>query len=245
MIIALEGIDGAGKSTAALDLSAQLTKRGIDNVLISSTSFASGETEREKRDDQDPDDESLRELWELRDELAESFGPRSLCLSNAWEFAFRWEGLAIPSLEARKVIIADRYIDTALVREVLRGIDEAYVRSVYAFAPPPDIVLYIDIDPEVAYRRKTSARLPIGFFESGKDVIRGARSTRMSFVAFQTKCRERYREILARANVVEIDGSRKPAEVHASVVEIVLQRIGKSAKAAPVSLKRGSGLGHS
>jgi dTMP kinase len=227
MIIALEGIDGAGKSTAALDLSAQLTKRGIDNVLISSTSFASAKSDGANRDNQDPDEENLRELWELRDELSESFGPRSLCLSNAWEFAFRWEGLAIPSLEAHKVIIADRYIDTALVREVLRGIDEAYIRAVYAFAPPPDVVLYIDIDPEMAYRRKTIARLPIGFFEAGKDLIRGVRSTRMSFVAFQTKCRERYREILARDNVVEIDGSRKPAEVHSSVMEVVLQRISK------------------
>lgn len=228
MIIALEGIDGAGKSTAALDLSAQLHKRAIDNVLISSASLATDEVDRDNRDDKDPEDDTLRDLWELRDELAEGFGPRSLCLSNAWEFAYRWEGLAIPSLGARKVVIADRYIDTALVRDVLRGIDETYVRSVYSFAPAPDLVLYIDIDPELAYRRKTSARLPIGFFESGRDVIRGARSIRMSFVAFQTKCRERYREILARDNVVEIDGSRKPAEVQASVVQAVLQRVGNS-----------------
>ncbi len=233
MIIALEGIDGVGKSTAALDLSAKLTNRGIDNVLIGSPSFTDDEDEGEDCDDEDldlDDDVVVRRLWNLRDRLQESFGPRALCLSNAWEFAFRWEGLAIPSLEARKLIIADRYTDTALVREVLRGIDEAYIRSVYAFAPPPDLVLYFDLDPEVAYRRKTKAQLQIGYFESGRDVIRGARSVRMSFVAFQTQCRERYREILARDNVVEIDGSRKPEEVQASVLEAVLQYLGKSAK---------------
>lgn len=237
MIIAFEGVDGAGKSTAALDLSAELTKQHIDNVLISSASL------REEEIDDDDDDEIggvdrsetervIRRIWLCRDQLEESFGPRALCLSNAWEFAYRWESLGVPALESGKVVIADRYTDTALVREVLRGIDEKYVRAVYAFAPPPDLVLYLDLDPEVAYQRKTKARLVIGYFEAGRDVIRGARSLRMSFVSFQSKCRQRYGEILARDNVVRIDASRSPKDVQSQIVETVLARLNAPRKTA-------------
>ena len=226
MIIAFEGIDGAGKSTAALALSAQLTKRRIENVLVQSASFTGDDDDdRDEDDDASQDNETVQKLWTLRDTLEETFGPRALCLSNAWEFAFRWEGLAIPSLEAGKLIIADRYTDTAMVREVLRGIDADYIRSVYSFVPPPDLVLHLDIAPELAFRRKVDAGMEIGYFEAGRDVVRGARSTRMSFIAFQEKCRARYHEILARENVVEIDASRKPAEVQEAVVEAVLLRL--------------------
>jgi len=245
VIVAFEGIDGSGKSTAALSLSVALRRRDIDNVVVGGASFADTEDDDdpdEDDDDLDDDDDDddrasdrsdfvIRRMWTYRDEVREQFGPRALCLSNAWEFAFRWESLAVPALEAGKVIIADRYTDTALVRDVLRGIDESYVRSVYAFLPPPDLVIYVDTAPEIAYRRKTSAGLPIGYFEAGRDVTPRASSLRASFVAFQSKCRQRYDKILAGQHVVRIDGARKPEAVHTEVLETVLRRIGKSTKA--------------
>jgi dTMP kinase len=236
LIIAFEGIDGAGKSTAALDLSARLTEKGIDNVLIGSASLRDNDAEGiaestnfASRSEQE--EEVIREIWELRDEIARGFGPRALCLSNAWEFAYRWESLALPALDVGKVVIADRYVDTALVREVLRGVDESYVRGVYSFAPDPDLVVYVELDPTIAYERKTRAGLIIGYFEAGRDVIRGARSLRTSFVAFQSKCRQRYEQILARDNVLRVDGARKPAHVHAGIARAVLARIRNPAQA--------------
>jgi dTMP kinase len=229
MILAFEGLDGAGKSTAALQLSAELTKKRIDNVLVSSASLSEDESDEIEDDDEDADF-VFRKIWRLRDELEQRFGPRSLCLSNAWEFAYRWESQVVPALEAGKVVIADRYIDTPLVREVLRGIDEAYVRSVYSFAPAPDLVLYLDLDPETAYQRKTQARLLIGYFEAGRDVIRTAKTVRMSFVAFQNRCRDRYRDLLAREDVVQIDAARPAVEVHAAIVQAVLPRLDVPAK---------------
>jgi dTMP kinase len=236
VIIAFEGIDGAGKSTAALDLSARLTEKGIDNVLIGSASLRDNDAERAAVSTKfasrsEEDEEVIREIWELRDEIAQGFGPRALCLSNAWEFAYRWESLAVPALEVGKIVIADRYVDTALVREVLRGVDENYVRSVYSFVPDPDLVVYVQLDPGIAYERKTRAGLIIGYFEAGRDVIRGTRSVRMSFVAFQSKCRERYEQILARDNVLRVDGARKPAHVHTEIARAVLARIKRSTQA--------------
>jgi thymidylate kinase len=247
VIVALEGIDGAGKSTAALTLSVELRRRDIDNVLVGGASFADAEDDDLDEDDDDLDDDDdddkddrapeqsdfvIRRMWMYREMLRERFGPRALCLSNAWEFAFRWESLAVPALETGKVVIADRYTDTALVRDVLRGIDESYVRSVYAFLPPPDLVIYLDTAPEIAYRRKTSAGLPIGYFEAGRDVTPRASSLRASFVAFQSKCRQRYEKILSGPHVVRIDGARKADAVHAEILETVLRRIGKPTKGA-------------
>lgn len=224
MIIAFEGIDGAGKSTAALQLSAKLTEQGIDNVLVTSASLREDEA-----DDFDGDDDEasavLRRIWRARDELELNFGPRALCLSNAWEFAYRWESQIVPALAAGKVVIADRYVDTARVREVLRGVDDGYVRAVYGFASAPDLVLHLDLEPEVAYRRKTKAKLLIGYFEAGRDVIRGARTLRMSFVAFQSQCRQRYAQILQRQEVVQFDAGCAPEELHAAILRAVLQRL--------------------
>lgn len=235
MIISFEGIDGAGKSTAAINLSAELNERRIANVVIGGASFTESER-RGSAPDRDAagdgvrswtlsaDERTLRRMWEYRDDLEEEFGPRALCLSNAWEFAYRWESLAVPALESGKVIIADRYIDTALVRDVLRGIPEDYVRSIYAFVPPSDMVIYVDTEPETAYRRKTIARLPIGYFEAGQDLTPRA-SLHTSFVAFQSKCRKRYEEILKGERVVRVDGNRKPAEVQAEILAAVVGRL--------------------
>jgi dTMP kinase len=229
VIVAFEGIDGSGKSTAALDLSAKLKKRGIENVIVGSASLAEDEDDAAGDDAAGigrPDEDAVREMWRLRDEIAIGFGPRALCLSNAWEFAYRWESLAMPALDAGTVVIADRFTDTPLVREVLRGVDEDYVRRLYSFAPAPDLVVYVDLEPEIAYQRKTRARLPIGYFEAGRDVIRGARGLRTSFVAFQSKCRQRYEAILKRDGVFRVDGTQKPADLHAEVEKLVLGRIG-------------------
>jgi thymidylate kinase len=237
MIIALEGIDGAGKSTAALDLSVSLRKRGIENVVIGSVSFAvyssaagearrgPGSTSTAQQGWTPTMEDDLREMWEIRDELEERFGPQALCLSNAWDFAYRWESLGAPALEIGKVVIADRYIHTALVRDVLRGIDEAYVRTLYSFVPPPDLLIYLDTSPKIAYDRKIKNGLPIGYFEAGRDVVRRAGNLRLSFETFQGQCKKRYDKVLTGMPVVKIDGARPAAEAHAEIFTAVLTHL--------------------
>lgn len=222
MIIALEGIDGAGKSTAALDLSVSLSKRGIENVVIGSVSFAVYPSAASEGWTVETE---LRQMWEIRDELQELFGPQALCLSNAWDFAYRWESLGTPALEIGKVIIADRYIHTALVRDVIRGIDEEYVRTLYSFVPPPDLLIYLDTSPKIAYDRKINNGLEIGYFEAGRDVVRRAANLRLSFETFQGQCRKRYDNVLTGMPVAKIDGDHPAAETHAEILAAVLTHL--------------------
>lgn len=222
MIIALEGIDGAGKSTAALDLSVSLTKRGIENVVIGSVSFAVYPSAASESWTVETE---LRQMWEIRDELQELFGPQALCLSNAWDFAYRWESLGAPALEIGKVVIADRYIHTALVRDVIRGIDEEYVRTLYSFVPPPDLLIYLDTSPKIAYDRRINNGLDIGYFEAGRDVVRRAANLRLSFETFQGQCRKRYDNVLTGMPVAKIDGDRPAAETHAEILAAVLTHL--------------------
>ena len=224
MIIALEGIDGAGKSTAALDLSVSLRQRKIENVVIGSVSFGVYPSAAQEGWSWTVEND-LRRMWEIRDDLQEEFGPRALCLSNAWDFAHRWESLGAPALEIGKVVIADRYIHTALVRDVLRGIDEEYVRTVYSFVPPPDLIVYVDTGPAVAYERKIENGLAIGYFEAGRDVVRRAASLRLSFELFQAQCKKRYDEVLAGLPVVTVDGEQPAADAHAEILTAVLAHL--------------------
>jgi dTMP kinase len=111
----------------------------------------------------------------------------------------------------------DRFIYTALVRDVTRGVPEEYVRSIYAFAPVPDLLVYLDCTPETALERKTK----LGYYESGEDILsRPGKPKRRAdyFLDFQAMCRERYRVTLPHDAFV-IDPGRSADEVRTLVLE--------------------------
>lgn len=227
MLIAFEGIDGAGKSTAIQSLSASLLERDLPNVVIDSPCLGTAEA-WDDDEDEDGCEGILAEILELRDELKGNLGPRALCLANAWDFAHRWEALAEPAVRLKKIVLWDRYFYTPLVREVLRGIDEDYVRAVYGFATEPDLVIHVDLDAEQAYARKLKAGMRIGYFESGLDIAPPGANTRQSFLNFQGQCRQRYELVLPADKTVKVDGAQPAETVHGEIESVVLERLGRA-----------------
>jgi len=61
-----------------------------------------------------------------------------------------------PALERGEIVIADRYIYTALARDAARGLDATWVRNLYRFAVQPAIVFYLHISPTEAVKRRKS-----------------------------------------------------------------------------------------
>jgi dTMP kinase len=76
----------------------------------------------------------------------------------------RTQRVIIPALQRGEIVLADRYIYTAFARDAARGLDSAWVRNLYHFAIPPDIVFYLHINPEEAVRRRLALQ------EQPKDV---------------------------------------------------------------------------
>lgn len=65
-----------------------------------------------------------------------------------------------PALAAGKTVLCDRYIDSSFAYQAYaRGLGEKFVREINAFAMcyMPDVTLFLDLEPEAAFRRKGGA----------------------------------------------------------------------------------------
>ena len=111
-------------------------------------------------------------------------------LLYATDFADRLEKEIIPALKAGFVVLSDRYIFSALARAGVRGVDRAWLRSLYGFAIAPHLVFYLKIDVDTLIRRVLSAR-GMDFWESGMD-LKGGDDIYDSFRAYQNKLLREY-----------------------------------------------------
>jgi thymidylate kinase len=150
--------------------------------------------------------------------------PLAVSLFRCAEMAQRWRGIAMAALESKDVVIFDRYNLTALVRDVLRGVPEKYVYSIYSFLPPPDLLIYLDLAPQIALNRKLEAGIPLGQWESGADLAPSI-PLQQAFLNFQMRCHQRYKEILP-ANTIMVDASADANSVWERVLPSIKELIG-------------------
>ena len=213
MLIAYEGIDGSGKSRSCAALQRALRSSGLTTTVVQWTSFQSSALEDGA-------------LFETAEKLRRTgaLGPLAFSAWHCADFAMRLEQQALPALTRHEVVIMDRYVYTAFVRDVIRGLDEKVVRGMYGFAPDPDVVIYFDVDPLIAYRRKRADNTPLGFYEAGRDLF-DAVDEEASFVAFQALCRRRYEAVLPANLTLHLDGSRAPKSLDDEILRAVESRL--------------------
>lgn len=211
MIIAFEGIDGSGKTTAVDATADWLRQRGREVVVMRWTSFLG-----------DSGDETTP--FELAHKLksGHEMGPLSFALWHCADFAHRWETVALPAIEQNIIILSDRYKYSGLVRSVTRGVDEAFLRHIYKFVPEADCVLYLDVDAQTALHRKIGSNGNPGFYESGNDLYPELKRTD-AFLAFQEHCRSLYLKVLPTDGVVHMD-ALLPVD---DVLQAIQTKIGK------------------
>ena len=102
-LIAVEGLDGSGKSTQIYLLKRWLEMEGV-KVFFSewnSSALVKSATSKGKK----------REL----------LSPTTFSLIHATDFADRYERQLVPLLRAGYIVLCDRYIFTAFARDVVRG----------------------------------------------------------------------------------------------------------------------------
>lgn len=130
ILIVIEGIDGAGKSTQARLLVRRLKARGFDAVSYR---------------------EPTRGKWGRE---IKRLARRSDSLSPEEELALfvkdREENVRKnlkPALSRRKVVILDRYYFSTMAYQGARGIDPARIRRINErFAVKPDLIFILDIE---------------------------------------------------------------------------------------------------
>jgi dTMP kinase len=189
----VEGIDGSGKSTQLTLLAQWLRSEGYPVVFSewNSSPIVKATTSRGKR----------RKL----------LTPLTFSLIHATDFSDRVERDIVPSLKAGAIVLADRYVYTAFARDVVRGIDPGWVRSLYRFATVPTRAFYFRVPLEVALRRILSGRPKLKWYEAGMDLVLHA-DPRESYRLFQARLLVEYERLVEEFGLAVLDATQ-PVEV--------------------------------
>jgi len=155
-LVAIEGIDGAGKTTQSLRLAEALTAGGYVVVRTHEPTDgpwgrrirASGETGRLS-----PEEEFHAFLEDRREHVRD---------------------LIAPSLDAGKIVLVDRYYFSSMAYQGARGLDpEEIRRQNERVAPRPDLLVILEIDAAEGVSRVNS-RGRGNLFEREDDLRRSA-----------------------------------------------------------------------
>jgi len=148
VLVVLEGIDGAGKSTQLRRLKEALERAGVEVMA-----------DREPTDG--PHGRRLRaSATEGRLGPAEEL---ELFIADRREHV---EQVILPALGLGKVVLLDRYYFSNAAYQGSRGLDwEEILRVNEAFAPPPDLLFWLDLPPEASASRIEGRGMEVNAFE--------------------------------------------------------------------------------
>ena len=79
--------------------------------------------------------------------------PQTYSILHAIDLAERIETEILPSLRSGYVVLADRYVFTALARDAARGVQRDWLWNLYGFAVRPDLSIYLRIDTALSLER--------------------------------------------------------------------------------------------
>jgi len=101
-------------------------------------------------------------------------------------------------------VLADRYVYTAFARDVARGVDGEWVRSLYRFAVTPTLAVYYRVPLEVALHRILSGRPKLKWYEAGMDLGLSADPTE-SYKLFQARIQHEYERLVTEYRLDSMD----------------------------------------
>lgn len=196
--ITIEGNDGSGKSTVIEGLKEIFSNRG-EEVVFTREPGGSMIAEKIRGIILDPDNTAMDDKTEA--------------LLYAASRRQHLRETVLPALEANKLVICDRFIDSSLAYQGYArgiGIEEVYNMNMFATSGMlPDLTLYILVSPEVGLSRKTYQ----------KELDRLELETN----AFHKTVYDGYLKLVEKfpERVVLIDGEKSKEEVLQQTIEVI------------------------
>ena len=142
-----------------------------------------------------------------------TLGRLTMQLFYATDFIDRLENEMLPALRSGFVVLTDRYIYSALARAEVRGIDSAWLRSIYGMALVPDVVFYLRIQsPQQLVERVLASGRGFDYWESGMDLHLGD-DFYDSFIAYQTRMLKVFDRMSAEFGFHVLNASRSVRSV--------------------------------
>ena len=202
-LIVVEGTDCAGRTTQINLLKTWLEEQGhavLDTGMTRSPLAGEG----------------IRRAKE-----GNNLGRVTQSLFYATDFVDRLENEIVPALRAGFVVLTDRYIYSLMARAVVRGMDAAWIRSIYSMALVPDAVIYLRIGLDALIPRVIFSR-GFDYWESGMDVFPG-QDMYESFRSYQTALLAEFDRLGAEYHFETVDASAGIKTVFAELQKKVLR----------------------
>jgi dTMP kinase len=197
LLVAFEGPDGAGKTTQRKLFKTWLKAEGYDVVTTKWRSSA-----------------LIKPMIKSR-QTVHALSAEEFSLLHAADFRHRVEQEVLPALWEGKVVIADRFLFTALARDVARGLDLDWVLKLYQPLLWPDLVVYFAVSPATSGRRILATRTP-RFYEAGQDVT-AMDDPVESHQRFVTRIIREYESLALIFNFITVDAERSIVEQHRQI----------------------------
>ena len=133
-LIAVEGIDGSGKTTIANFIKEELLKLGIPAVVFKEpTDGKYGKMIREAKKRFDPEKELELFMLDRKEDVERNI---------------------LPTIKKGISVVMDRYYYSSVAYQGARGLDpEEILRMNESIAPVPDLTIILDVDPEISLKR--------------------------------------------------------------------------------------------
>ena len=204
-LIVIEGTDGVGRSTQIEILTEWLEVKGygVINTGWTRSPLLGPAIDQIKRGN------TLNQI--------------TFAVLYAADFADRLENQIIPALKSGFIVLADRYMYTAIARHNVRGVDPEWIRQVYGFAIEPDLVIYLKIGIEDLILRMFESGKSINYWEAGMD-IGLSDDLYESFVKYQTLILNEFDQMTDEFNFKIVDASRWPKSVN-SVLKHEIEKL--------------------
>ena len=188
-LIVVEGADGSGRSTQIARLVDWLETSGHATVRVGMkrSTLVSSELERAQE--------------------GNILSRTTLSLFYATDFADQLENVILPALKAGFIVLADRYVYTLMARDMVRGMDGAWLKNLYGIALEPDAVFYLSVEPLELVQRNLAKNASLDYWESGMD-LGLSRDMFDSFVKYQTAMQAAFRKLRKNYGFTIVDGNR-------------------------------------
>jgi dTMP kinase len=193
-LIVVEGADGSGRSTQIARLVQWLEGGGHATVQVGLKRSTLVSEELEKAQE------------------GNILSHTTLSLFYATDFADQLENIILPGLRAGLMVLADRYIYTLMVRDMVRGMDGAWLKNLYGIALVPDVVFYLNVQPQELIERNFAKNQSLDYWESGMD-LGLSRDMFDSFLQYQSLVAANFRQLQRTYGFTIVDGNRSPDEI--------------------------------
>ena len=188
-LIVIEGADGSGRSTQIARLVEWLETCGHATVPVGLKRSTLVSSELEKAQE------------------GNILSRTTLSLFYATDFADQLENIILPALKAGFIVLSDRYIYTLMARDMVRGMDEAWLKNLYGIAPVPDAVFYLSVEPEELVQRNLSKNATLDYWESGMD-LGLSRDMFDSFLQYQASMQDVFKTLQKTYGFDIVDANR-------------------------------------